>query len=344
MGQHLDSSEYYDEDVDHDYDDDYGDDFEQEYDEEFWEDDEDRSSTRERWLKIALLAIAAGLAATIISLVTQRSDDDVSTESGQTDGATAADSTTDDASAEGSPDTAAADPQTNSTTTVTGAPSTGADGQATPPAPGGSATAAQSGTATIDIGVLNETGGQAAEVATQFNGADYDTVVTFLGDPDNYSGSPSVQGLRFAGGSFYYRPSASDDWQAASDASAVSLNEGVTLPASIIGWSTAGVDPLLAAAGIAPTADGQPATASLTVAQARALADLPPPVAIVAGDQWEWQDDQTITITATFTSGMLTELDALASDDDPDRITGALTVSALTSYSDLNTGAPITAP
>ncbi|MGI9611834.1 MAG: hypothetical protein ACR2QO_02915 [Acidimicrobiales bacterium] len=320
----MDSSEYYDEDVDPDHEDE----FDQDYDQEFWEDDEDESTPRERWLKIALLAIAAGLAATIITLLTQSSDDDadVSTETGESADVTEQDGT-------------------NSVTTAAGAATTTAAGQAAPPAPAaGSATAAESGTATIDIGVLTETGGQAVEVATQFDGADFDTTVTFLGDPENYSGSPSVQGLRFTGGSYYYRPSAAEDWQAASDSSSVSLNEGIVLPTTIVGWSTGGLDELFAAAGIAPTADGQPATGALTVAQARSLAVLPPPVAIVAGEEWEWRHDQPITITASFTSGLLTNLDVLASDDDPDRITGALTVSATTTYSNLNAGTPIPAP
>lgn len=270
-------------------------------------DEDERPSLRERWLKLALLTIAAGLAATIVSLLTQSDDE---TEN---------------------------DTEPAVSTSPADEPSTGAATSALTASP-------QSGTVTVDIEVLTDNGGQAAEVRNRFNGADYDATVSFLGDPESYSGSPIVQELRYVDGTYHYRSTESDGWEPAEDPSVLLLDEGVLLPASVVGWSTAGVAELVATAGLGGAADGEPTTATITVAQARALGELPAGLATVVGSNWGWSDDQPVAVTATFTEGQIVELDVVASDDEVERVGGPLTVAARTAYIDLDTPIVIEAP
>jgi len=280
------------------------------------EEADERPGARERWLKLALLTIAAGLAATIISLLTQDStdDEDVSTE---------------ESTAETAQPTSTVDDATGDT------PDPGAGGE--PPV---------SGTVTIEIDALTDSGGEAATVVNRFNGADYESTVTFIGDPETYSGSPFVQELRFVDGAYNYRSSESggEEWEPTDGTSAVLLDEGITLPESIVGWSTEGVAELIAAAGIAPGADGQPVTGTLTVADARSLAVPPASVTAVVDGGWDWRDDQPLTVTVTFEDGQVAELAALAADEDSGRIDGPVTVSSVAAYTDLNGDVVIEAP
>ena len=331
--QYYDEDQYYD-DVGDDYDEDYGDD----YDEEFWEDDQ-RPSARERWLKLALLAIAAGLAATIVSLISQRSSDDadVSTESSRT-----ADSTATAESADGDRATST----TSSTAATESAPVESADppGAQEQPAAAVPGEGPQSGTVTIDVDSLTDTGGRAVDIVTRFNGADYATTIAFIDDPETYSGSPEIEELRFVDGAYYHRAAVDGGWEPAADTSAVSLDEGIALPPTVVGWTSAGIDELIAAAGITPAADGQAATGTITVGQTRSLNAVPAGIAIITGDEWDWSDEQPISVSVTFVGGQVSELDAEASDGDTNRPSGPVTVTALTSFTEVGTGGPIEIP
>lgn len=346
MGRDLDFSEDYDAHHDEGYDqqldeEQYDDDVNDDYDEEFWEDDL-RPSARERWLKIALLAIAAGLAATIVSLISQRSDDDadVSTERSQaTDTPAAEDSADGDgASATTTPSTAA--PAVSSDESTADSTATGVQ----PAVPAAAGDGPRSGTVTIDIDARTDTGGRAVDIVNRFNGADYATTIAFIDDPDTYSGSAEIEELRYVDGAYYHRATVDGEWQPAADPSVVSLDEGIALPPSVIGSTTAGIDELIAAAGITPAADGQAATGTITVGQARSLATPPAAIAIIVGDEWDWGDDQTITVNVTFVDGRVSELGVEASDDDTNRPSGPVTVTALTSFTELDAGPPIEIP
>ncbi len=270
---------------------------------------EERPSARERWLKLALLAIAAGLAASIVSLISQRLDDD--------DPADETDTTRDSGDEEGG--------------AAESAPASSGDGP-------------RSGTVTIDIDAFTDRGGRAADVVTRFNGGDFATTIAFIDDPDTYSGTPETEELRSVGGTYYHRATADGDWQPADDPSVVSLDEGIALPSVVLGWTTNGIDELLTAAGITPDADGEAAAGTITVGQARSLDSLPAGIAVIVADEWDWADDQPITVRASFDAGTIVELDAEASDDGSDRPSGPVTVTASTAYTELDGGQPIDAP
>lgn len=203
---------------------------------------------------------------------------------------------------------------------------------------------ASSGSVTVEIEVSTDDADRSTQIVTRYQGDDYDTTLNVNGDTSAYSTATSVQQLITVNGESHYRNGEGDF--ASADSSAVVLDEEIALPTRTLGWSSSGLVTFVEALDLAidNTVVNDLLKASITVAEVRALDEVPLAIEVLIDEQWAWSDDQSIDVEVQLDRGNLRELAARAADESPERVGGLLSISTSTIYIDLGTAFVISAP
>ncbi len=205
------------------------------------------------------------------------------------------------------------------------------------PDAGAEATAeAGSGTVTVDIDVSTDDSDQNTQIVTRYLGDDFDSTLRVGGDSSAYSTETAEQQLVVVDGQYRYRQG-DDELVDVADGSVVVLDTELALPARSLGWSTDGLAAFVAALDLAAdnTVVNDVLKASITMADARALGELPLALEVLTDEAWAWTDDQVIDVEVDLDGGMLRRMTASAADERPDRPGGLLSISTSTTYTDL---------
>lgn len=243
---------------------------------------------RERWLRLALITVAAALVGTAFSVYSQRSRN---------------------------------------------APLAAAERTAD----------AASGVVETEIEVVEDDRPSQARVVSRFAGGDFATEISTSGDGTPDEGDGPARELRSVADELYYRLDG-EDWVRSDDPSPLVLDEATALPPAIVGWTTGGVAELIEALDLPEDLSDGTGTATITVAEVRALVTVPAPLTLVVDRGWGLADDQPVEVTIGLADGHLREIAVEATDSDPDRAGGPLRISIVTTYDRLDSGQAIEVP
>ncbi len=163
-----------------------------------------------------------------------------------------------------------------------------------------------------------------AEVTTRFADPAYDTTVT-----DDDSAAPALTAT------------GDDPSDFDPDAQTAPGPWPVELTPELVGWSTGGIEELIDALELPDDTDGEPATATLTVAEVQALPEIPAPLALAVHPEWGWAGGEDVAVTVTLADGYLATLVAVV----PASADGVSTsIRTETTYDGLGTDVTIDLP